>query len=77
MDSITGHIWRKKGLYLAVKWADGDLTWEPAESCLELAALTEYLTENSLSEDEWEKLPPTCRSKPGPHVRNATPDVEE
>ena len=44
VDSIIGHKWTKKDLYLHVKWRLGDVTWEPVSSCKKLEALDDYLT---------------------------------
>ncbi len=63
VDSISGHSWIGKQLHFTVKWADGDTTLEPLEACQELVALTDYLAEQSLGEDDWAQLPRTQRSR--------------
>ncbi len=63
MNSIMGHTWKGRHLFFTVNWADSDTTLEPFEACQELSALTDYLTENSLGDNEWNKLPRPHRSR--------------
>jgi hypothetical protein len=66
VDSIAGHTWKGSRLFMTVKWADGDTTNEPVELCEELAALSNYLSENLLGENDWALLPRPRRSRLGP-----------
>lgn len=59
VDSILDHRWVKKKLELKVRWALGDVTWEPRENCEALQALDDYLTLIGVNEPE--DLP-----RPGP-----------
>jgi hypothetical protein len=50
---IMSHRWTKKsGLELLVLWELGDSTWEPLESCSDLAALDAYLKLKKCSRPE-------------------------
>ncbi len=73
ISSISGHFWRGKQLFLTVNWADGDTTTESVEFCEELAALSAYLEENSLGENDWDQLPRARRSRLAPRIPR-TPD---
>jgi hypothetical protein len=44
MDELDSHRWNGKNLEFQVHWNTGETTWEPLESCKELAALDRYLT---------------------------------
>ncbi len=68
ITSISGHFWRGKRLFLTVNWADGDTTTESVEFCEELAALSAYLEENSLGENDWNLLPRARRSRLAPRI---------
>ncbi len=68
VDSISAHTWRGNKLYFTVQWADGDTTLEPFEACHELMALSEYLSQHSLGEDDWAKLPRNQRSRLKEHT---------
>jgi hypothetical protein len=39
VDELDSHRWNGKGLEFQVRWNTGETTWEPLESCKELAAL--------------------------------------
>lgn len=43
VDSIVGHEWRGRKLWLHIQWNLGDTTWETVETCDELEALDRYL----------------------------------
>jgi len=39
VDELNSHQWSGKNLEFQVHWNAGEMTWEPLESCKELAAL--------------------------------------
>ena len=44
VEDLIGHRWTEdKHLEFEVRWSLGDTTWEPLNSCKELAALDRYL----------------------------------
>jgi len=43
VDELDSHHWNGKNLEFQVCWNTGEMTWEPLESCKELAALDRYL----------------------------------
>ncbi|KDQ09395.1 hypothetical protein BOTBODRAFT_74987, partial [Botryobasidium botryosum FD-172 SS1] len=49
VESITSHGWVNRKLMFQVKWALGDITWEPLVSCQGLATLDEYLVLQGVS----------------------------
>ena len=55
VDAVTGHRWKGKNLEIEIRWNLGDTTWEPIETCNELAALDDYLT--LLNVKDWPELP--------------------
>jgi hypothetical protein len=44
VNELDSHRWNGKDLEFQVQWNAGETTWEPLESCKELAALDRYLT---------------------------------
>ncbi|EEB98138.1 hypothetical protein MPER_02408 [Moniliophthora perniciosa FA553] len=55
VDSIEGHEWRKDGIYFAIRWTLGDLTWQPYADVKELRALDEYF--RIMNVKRWQDLP--------------------
>ncbi|PBK65443.1 hypothetical protein ARMSODRAFT_891955, partial [Armillaria solidipes] len=43
VNEIIGHRWMNRKLEFKVHWSLGDMTWELASSCNDLAALDRYL----------------------------------
>jgi len=55
VDKLDSHQWNGKNLEFQVHWNAGETTWEPLESCKELAALDRYLT--LMGVKHWRQLP--------------------
>jgi hypothetical protein len=55
VDELDSHRWNGKDLEFQVHWNAGEMTWEPLESCKELAALDRYLT--LMGVKHWWQLP--------------------
>jgi len=55
VDKLDSHRWSGKNLEFQVRWNAGEMTWEPLESCKELAALDQYLT--LMGVKHWKQLP--------------------
>jgi len=55
VDELDSHQWNGKDLEFQVRWNAGETTWEPLESCKELAALDRYLT--LMGVKHWRQLP--------------------
>jgi hypothetical protein len=55
VDELDSHRWDSKDLKFQVRWNAGEMTWEPLESCKDLAALDRYLT--LMGVKHWRQLP--------------------
>jgi hypothetical protein len=55
VDELDSHRWNGKDLEFQVRWNAGEMTWEPLESCKELAALDQYLM--LMGVKHWWQLP--------------------
>jgi hypothetical protein len=54
-NELDSHRWNGKDLEFQVCWNTGETTWEPLQSCKELAALDQYLT--LMGVKHWRQLP--------------------
>ena len=62
--SISAHRWIGRTIEFEVNWDDGDVTWEPYQTCRNLRALDEYCILQNVR--DWKDLPKskmTARSK--------------
>ena len=55
VDDLDSHRWNGKDLEFQVRWNTGETTWEPLESCKELAALDRYPMLMGMK--HWRQLP--------------------
>ena len=63
--SISAHRWLGRTIEFQVNWADGDITWEPYQTCKNLRALDEYCVLQNVR--NWKDIPKStmkARSKP-------------
>jgi len=65
VDELNSHRWSGKNLEFQVCWNTGETTWEPLESCKELAALDGYLT--LMGVKHWKQLPRKAAARAAQH----------
>ena len=53
--SISAHRWIGRTIEFEVNWDDGDVTWEPYQTCRNLRALDEYCILQNVR--DWKDLP--------------------
>ena len=55
VNAISAHRWAGRAIEFEVHWADGDVTWEPYNTCRNLRALDEYCILQNVR--DWKDLP--------------------
>ncbi|SRR5258708_1140144 len=68
VHEILDHMWNSdKSIWFRIKWALGNLTWEPSTNVDELSALDDYLMLHGV--DNIEELPHKHNEAPDTHVK--------